>query len=114
MEADMASVAAQLGAAGLIGWMWLTERRAGAVREKQLAEAHDRLVAERTSLEVILRTIENSTRVLSALEVGQRQLLDLLGRMASPARNNGGATSGNRPLGTRSAPVASRPRAAKD
>ena len=84
METDIAGVAAQLGAAGIMGMMWLAERRAGAVREKQLAEAHDRLMSERTSLDVLLRAIESSTRVLSALEVGQRQLLDVLGRM--PAR----------------------------
>ncbi|MFN0011805.1 MAG: hypothetical protein ACKVS8_09205 [Phycisphaerales bacterium] len=101
----MASVAAQLGAAGLIGWMWLTERRAGAVRETQLAEAHDRLVAERTSLEVILRTIENSTRVLSALEVGQRQLLELLGRMAQPASSSAVTSSPSGPHSSPSGPT---------
>ena len=28
MEMEITSALAQLGAAGLIGWMWLTERRA--------------------------------------------------------------------------------------
>ena len=82
MEPELTTTIAQLGAAGLMGWMWLSERRAAAVREKQLDESHDRLMQERTSLEVVLRTIESSTRVLTAIEVGQRQLLDVLGRLA--------------------------------
>ncbi len=88
METELANVAAQLGAAGIMGVMWLAERRAGAVREKHLAEAHDRLMAERTSLDVLLRAVESTTRVLGAIEAGQRQLLDVLTRRAArPARN---------------------------
>lgn len=83
-EGELASGVMQFGAAGLMGWMWLTERRAAAVREKNLADAHERLMSERSGLEVVLRAIENSTRALTALEVGQRQVVHLLTRLAVP------------------------------
>jgi hypothetical protein len=74
MNPDLAASLAQFGTAGLIGWMWLTERRAAAQRERQLSEAHDRLMQERKTFELLLAAIHDNTRVLTALEVGQRTL----------------------------------------
>ena len=37
---------AQSGTAGLIAWMWLTERRAAATRDRQLTELADRLTRD--------------------------------------------------------------------
>jgi hypothetical protein len=79
---------AQAGAAGLIGWMWLAERRAAAARDRQLSELHDRLMQERTSLSAVLSVVRDNTRALTALETGQRALasiLDRLTRRAPPA-----------------------------
>jgi biopolymer transport protein ExbB/TolQ len=86
VEGELAAAVAQFGAAGIVGWMWLSERRAAAVREKQLAEAHERLINERQNLDVVLRALENSTRTLTALEVGQRQVVELLTRLTSVSR----------------------------
>lgn len=101
IEGDAAAMLAQFGAAGLMGWMWLSERRAAATREKQLADAHERLLQERSALDVVLRALEGSTRVLTALEVGQRQIIELLGRMtsagASPGPTQGPTQSSHRP-----------------
>lgn len=72
--ADVASAAAQFGVAGLIGWMWLCERRAAAARERQLTELHERLVRERSHLRLVVRTLRANTRALTALEAGQRDL----------------------------------------
>jgi hypothetical protein len=107
MEGDVTGMVAQLGAAGLMGWMWLSERRAAGLREKQLAEAHERLMQERNNLEVLLRAVESSTRTLTALEVGQRQVVELLGRVARVVdaalpRARGGA-GGRRRAGARAA-----------
>lgn len=75
---------AQLGAAGLIGWMWLTERRAAAAREKQLADLHDRVMQERTHVAALLAVVRDNTRALAALEAGQRGIVALLERVAPP------------------------------
>lgn len=84
MEANILGAAAQLGAAGLIGWMWLTERRAAAEREQQLREAHAAILDERPRLEVLLRALDANTRAITALEVGQRQLLEVVRCKAPP------------------------------
>lgn len=78
---------AQLGAAGLIGWMWLTERRAAAVREKQLADTHDRIMQERTAVSALLAVVSDNTRALAALEAGQRAIAAVLERAAGSVRD---------------------------
>jgi len=89
METEIASALAQLGAAGLIGWMWLTERRAAGARERQLTEVHDRLVQERTGVELLVRVIEENARALATLEASQRRLAQVLERMAEAAGRAG-------------------------
>lgn len=69
----------QFGAAGLIAWMWLAERRAAAVREKQLTEVHGRLMLERQETEVLLKALNDNTRALASLESCQRGVLGALG-----------------------------------
>ena len=78
MPTDLIPALAQLGAAGLIGWMWLTERRAAADREQQLREAHTAILDERPRLDVLLKALDANTRAITALEVGQRQLVELV------------------------------------
>lgn len=69
---------AQFGMAGLIAWMWLNERRAALVREKQIEDAHRRLTQEREALGVVLGVVEANTRAMVSLELGQRELVGLL------------------------------------
>lgn len=78
MPTDLIPALAQLGAAGLIGWMWLTERRAAADREQQLREAHAAILDERPRLDVLLKALDANTRAITALEVGQRQLVEVV------------------------------------
>ena len=68
-DPELIALVTQAGSAGLIGWLWVTERRAGADREKRLAETHDRLMQERTSVDQLVRCIDANTRALTALEV---------------------------------------------
>jgi hypothetical protein len=83
MEAEIASALAQFGVAGLIGWMWLSERRSAMGRERQVRELHERLMAKRASLKVLVSVIESNTRALTALESSQRGLSALIERLAS-------------------------------
>lgn len=80
MGAELAGALAQFGTAGLIGWMWLTERRASAERERELREAHEALVRERAQLGELMRVVSANTAALAALEAGQRELRGLLRR----------------------------------
>jgi nitrate reductase gamma subunit len=83
MEAEIAGALAQFGVAGLVGWMWLAERRSAAGRERQLAEAHDRLMAERERAETLVGIISTSTRAMTAVEVSQRELARVVERLVT-------------------------------
>ncbi len=85
-EVELSTAIAQFGMAGLIGWMWLVERRAAAVREKQLCDLHDRIMDERRHADALLSVVTANTKALTALEIGQRGLTALLERMAGTDR----------------------------
>lgn len=80
LDPDVVSSMVQFGTAGLIGWMWLTERKGSGERERQLTEAHERIVEQRVGVEALLGAVRENTRVLGQLEAGQRALLDLWAR----------------------------------
>jgi hypothetical protein len=93
-DPDVIGILAQFGAAGLMAWMWLSERRAAAVREQQVSEAHTRIMDQKGELDVLVRALESNTRAMTALEVGQRHMIELLelamdhGRPAGPPAPN--------------------------
>ena len=82
MQPDIAATLAQLGAAGLIGGLWLAERRAAAAREAQLRELHDRILQERPQIAALLAVVRDNTRALTALEAGQRAIAAVVERAA--------------------------------
>lgn len=84
MEEHVIAAVAQFGAAGLIGWMWLTERRTAAERERQLADLHARVMEDRTSLTVLVGALSDNTKALTALEAGQRELVRVLASGSEP------------------------------
>lgn len=81
LEAELTATLAQLGAAGLIGWLWLAERRAAAARETQLRELHDRILQERPQIAALLAVVRDNTRALTALEAGQRAIAGVVERV---------------------------------
>jgi len=87
MEQDLLNMISQFGAAGLIAWMWLTERRHTAKRELQLTESHEQLRAQRIALDQLMTLVADNTRAVTTLEVGQRALLTFLQRLDPPAEH---------------------------
>lgn len=85
MELEALSALTQFGVAGLIGWMWLWERRSASARERQLSEAHARLMADAVGTEAVIETVRSNTRAMAAMEAAQRELIGLL-REAGPGR----------------------------
>jgi hypothetical protein len=84
VELEIMSSLTQFGTAGLIGAMWLLERRLSADRERQLREAHEKIMSERRSLDLALEVLTSNTRALASLEASQRELAEVL-------RGKGGA-----------------------
>lgn len=88
MEMDLMAMATQFGMSGLIAWMWLTERRGATQREKQLSEAHERLMEQRVQLDSLLQVVADNARAVAAVEAGQRALGTLLESLARSLRRS--------------------------
>jgi light-regulated signal transduction histidine kinase (bacteriophytochrome) len=81
MPPELATTLTQFGVAGLIAWMWLTERRAAAERERQLSEAHARILAESADRAALLDALKDCTKAMVGLECAQRALADVIDRL---------------------------------
>ncbi len=81
MEAEMLAGLTQFGTAGLIGWLWLSERRAAVAREREAAELVERIRAERAQLDALVTLVRESTRVLALVEAGQQRLCAAVERL---------------------------------
>jgi hypothetical protein len=84
MDVEVAAAVAQFGSAGLIGWMWLTERRAAGERDRQVAELHERIMQERECVTACLDALKDNTRAITALEGTQRVLAEAVGKLGVP------------------------------
>lgn len=82
------TVLTQFGAAGLIGLLWVVERRAAGGRERQLTEAHQRLMAQQRDVDALLRVVKENTAASKALEYTQRRLIDYLDHGRSSGNSN--------------------------
>ena len=58
---------ASLGAAGIMGTMWLVERRASQKRDDQLTQTHQRILADRESIESLVMLVRQNTEALTRL-----------------------------------------------
>jgi hypothetical protein len=56
-----------LGVAGLMGMMWLWERRTSRVREQQIDEAHARIMADRVMLDQLMDLVKQNTEAMTKL-----------------------------------------------
>jgi hypothetical protein len=64
-----------LGVAGLMGAMWLWERRTSRQREEQLDEAHARIMSDRVQLEELMGVVKQNTEALTRLTAVQQTLV---------------------------------------
>ena len=69
-----------LGAAGLMGAMWLWERRTSQKREQQLDEAHARILGDGVQLQQLISVVRQNAEAISRLCTTQDQLLRQLDR----------------------------------
>jgi hypothetical protein len=56
-----------LGAAGIMGAMWLWERRTSRVREQQIDEAHARIMNDRVLLNELIDVVQQNTEAITRL-----------------------------------------------
>jgi hypothetical protein len=86
MPPDLLQSLTQFGVAGLIGLLWIIERRHAATREKQLDDAHARMLALHRDNETLITLIRENTKAISALEHAQQRLIALLDRRAAQSQ----------------------------
>ena len=67
-----------LGAAGIMGAMWLWERRSSRAREEQLDEAHARILGDRVQLEQLIEVVRDNAEAMTRLTAGVEQLVGKL------------------------------------
>ncbi len=81
MLRDVMQHAAQFGVAGLMGVLWVWERRMSRQREQQLNEAHAQLMRQREPLRILVRLVRRNTQALERFDRTQQQLIDVLQRV---------------------------------
>ena len=69
---------ASFGAAGLMGAMWLWERRLSRQRDEQLCQAHERILRDEQRLDKLTDVVEQNTAAIvrfSEIQRTQNQIL---------------------------------------
>ena len=69
---------ASFGAAGVMGAMWLWERRLSRAREEQLTNAHERILRDEERLDQVTRVVEQNTAAFVRFTETQRQMIETL------------------------------------
>ena len=67
-----------MGAAGVMGAMWLWERRASAQRERELTESHERILRDEQRLDKLTHVVEQATAAIARFQQTQQDMADLI------------------------------------
>jgi len=81
MPPEMIDTLTQFGAAGLMGVLWLWERLLSRQRERQLSEAHDRLIQHRQDVKVLVKLVRQNTQAIEQFSQTQSQFNQLLDKV---------------------------------
>jgi len=73
---------ANFGAAGLMGAMWLWERKLSRMREYQLTQAHERIIRDEQRLDKLTRVVEQNTSAMTGSIETQRQVVEAIKDLA--------------------------------
>ena len=75
---DALSQLTSLGAAGIMGAMWLWERRQSQQRDQQLDESHARILGDRVQLDQLIEVVKTNAEAMTRLGSVQDQLVRTL------------------------------------
>ena len=77
---------AQFGVAGLMGVLWVWERMNGRKRDRQIAEAHTKLMRSQDALRLLTRLVRRNTQAIERFAATQSRLCELLDRVREELR----------------------------
>lgn len=83
MQVDALESMTQFGVAGLMGLLWTWERWFSRRRERELSEAHERLMAQREALETLVGLVQRNTEAIERFDSTQQRLNDLLAKLGA-------------------------------
>lgn len=75
------------GAAGLMGAMWLCERKLNRTREQQILEAHNRILRDEQRLHCLGDVVDKTTSAIVRFAAGQQQQNDILKSLLKELRH---------------------------
>ena len=78
----------QFGVAGLMGALWIWERSLSRKRERQLNEAHEKLVRQHRELRMLVQLVRRNTRAVERFDQTQQELRHVLERMRDEHKRN--------------------------
>ncbi|MEX2672517.1 MAG: hypothetical protein WD294_10445 [Phycisphaeraceae bacterium] len=78
----------QFGVAGLMGALWVWERRYSRRREDELTQAHDKLMEQHRHLESLVTLVRTNTRAMVESERTGKRMCDLLKGIVDELREN--------------------------
>jgi len=84
---DAVKELASLGAAGMMGAMWLWERRNSRTRDQQLTDAHARIVRDEQRLGSLIEVVEHNTAALARFTETQQHIRQVLADLREEIRN---------------------------
>ncbi|MGC9455379.1 MAG: hypothetical protein ACP5HU_11020 [Phycisphaerae bacterium] len=76
------------GAAGLMGAMWLWERRLSRHRERQLDAAHERIERDEQRLDKLTEVVQRNTAAITTFADTQRQVHETLKDLTRELRHD--------------------------
>jgi C4-dicarboxylate-specific signal transduction histidine kinase len=76
-----------LGAAGVMGAMWLWERRTSRQREEQLSESHGRIMRDEERLAKLVEVVEQNTAAVTRFTETQQFVRQALAELREEMRN---------------------------
>ncbi len=78
---------ASLGAAGIMGTMWLWERRNSRQRDEQLTDSHDRITRDEQRLSSLIEVVEHNTEALTRFTETQTHVQTALTDLREEIKN---------------------------
>lgn len=87
MYSDFFTELASLGAAGIMGAMWLIERKLSQKRDAQLSKAHSELIAKTERIHCLTDVIKENTVAVTKLNNTQSFQTELLKQLLQELHN---------------------------
>ncbi|MDY6913366.1 MAG: hypothetical protein SVT52_02765 [Planctomycetota bacterium] len=79
---------ASFGAAGLMGAMWLWERKLSRCRERQLSESHGRIIRDEERLRNLRKVVQQNTAAIVRFHETQREVREVLKHLHEEFHND--------------------------